>query len=195
MSEWSAMIPAAVESEARPSKRLGFSFGYRFFLFVLVGLVWLVPAFVDHRFAYAVAAWDVLLFAVWVADLLSLPKPREIRIRRTWMAPLALSVRSQARITAINNSKSTLHIQVLDALPSSLCMEPPQMTMTASPRSEAEAEYSVQPRKRGTAAAARVYLRYSGSFRIAERWAVVELPQELTIYPNLHEAKRQSVYL
>ena len=132
MSEWSAMIPAAVESEARPSKRLGFSFGYRFFLFLLIGLVWLVPAFVDHRFAYAVAAWDVLLFAVWVVDLLSLPKPHQLRIRRTWMAPLALSVRSQARITAINNSQSTLHIQVLDALPSSLCVEPPQMKMTAA---------------------------------------------------------------
>ena len=195
MSEWSAMIPAAVEGDARPSKRLGFSFGYRFFLFLLIGLVWLVPAFVDHRFAYAVAAWDVLLFAVWVVDLLSLPKPQELRIRRTWMAPLALSVRSQAKITAINHSQTALHIQVLDALPSSLCVEPPQMELTVAPRNEAEAEYSVQPRKRGTAAASRVYLRYVGSFRIAERWAVVDLPQELTIYPDLHEAKRQTVYL
>lgn len=195
MSEWSAMIPAAVESQARPSKRLGFSFGYRFFLFLLIGLVWLVPAFVDHRFAYAVAAWDLLLFAVWVVDLSSMPRPRELRIRRTWAAPLALSVSSKAKITAINNSKSTVHIQVLDALPSSLRSQPPQVELTVAPRNEAEAEYSVQPRKRGTTAASQVYLRYAGSFRIAERWAVVDLPQELTVYPDLHEAKRQTVYL
>lgn len=67
--------------------------------------------------------------------------------------------------------------------------------MTVAPGDEAEAEYSVEPRRRGTATASQVYLRYEGRFRIAQRWAVADLPQELTIYPNLHEAKRQAVYL
>jgi uncharacterized protein (DUF58 family) len=31
--------------------------------------------------------------------------------------------------------------------------------------------------------------------RLAQRWATAELKQELTVYPNLHEAKRQAVYL
>ena len=90
MSEWSTMIPAPVESEARSAKRLAFSFGYRFFFFLLIGLAWLVPAFLDHRFVYAMVAWDLLLLVAWAADLLSLPKPQELRIRRSWMAPLAL---------------------------------------------------------------------------------------------------------
>ena len=41
MSEWSAMTPATVEATARPAKRLAFSFGYRFFLLLLIGLMWL----------------------------------------------------------------------------------------------------------------------------------------------------------
>ena len=195
MSEWAAMIPAAAKGGAQPSKRMGFSFGRRFFLFLLVGVVWLVPAFADHRFAYAMAAWDVLLFAVWALDLLSLPKAQELRIRRSWMAPLALSESSEVKITALNESNSTLHLKALDALPFSLRSEPPQLEMTVAPRSETTAEYSVQPSKRGIAIASRVYLRYEGAFRIAERWAMAELPQELTIYPNLHEAKRQAVFL
>ena len=195
MSGWSAMIPDPVESWARPSKWLGFSFGYRFFLFLLLGLLWLGPTFLDHRFVYAMVAWDLLLFAAWAADLLSLPKPHELRIRRGWMAPLALSVSSQARITATNNSKSTLHLQVLDALPPFLRTEPPELEMTVAPRHQAEGEYSIQPRRRGTAAASQLYLRYEGPFRIAQRWAVADLPQPLTIYPNLHEAKRHAVYL
>ncbi len=195
MSEWAAMIPAPAEGKAQPSKRMGFSFGHRFFLFLLVGVVWLVPAFADHRFAYAMAAWDVLLFGVWALDLLSLPKAHELRIRRSWLAPLALSVSSQAKITVVNDSKSTLHFRVLDALAFSLRSEPPQLEMTVAPRSETTAEYSVQPSKRGIAVASHVYLRYQGAFRIAERWAMADLPQELTIYPNLHEAKRQAVFL
>jgi uncharacterized protein (DUF58 family) len=195
MSEWLAMIPASVEGEARPSKRLAFSFGYRFFLFLLIGLAWLVPAFVDHRFAYVMVAWDLLLFVAWAADLVSLPKPHTLRVRRSWMAPPALSVSSQVKIAVLNDSKSTLHIRVLDVVPSSLRTEPPDLEMNVAPRSDVEALYSVEPRRRGTAVISRVYLRYQGVFRVAERWAMAELPQELTIYPNLHEAKRHAVYL
>ena len=125
----------------------------------------------------------------------SLPKARELRVRRTWLAPLSLSVRSQAKLTAINHSKSTLHLHLLDALPPSLRTEPPQLNLIVAPRGEAEAEYSLQPTKRGTSLAPKVYLRYEGPFRIAQRWAVADLPQELTIYPNLAEAKRHALYL
>ena len=195
MSDWLAMIPVPVESEARASTRLPFSFGYRFFLLLLLGLGWLIPAFFDHRFAYAMVAWDVVLLLAWAADLASLPKPSQLRIRRSWLAPLSLSVRSQAKVTAINRSKSTLHIHVLDTPPSSLRRQPPELDLVVPPRGEAEAEYSIQPRKRGKAVAPKVYLRYEGPFRVAQRWAVVDLPQELTIYPNLSEAKRQALYL
>jgi len=195
MSEWSAIIPAPVENHAQPSRRLAFSFGYRFFVFLLIGLAWLVPTFLDHRFAYAMVAWDVLLIVAWCTDLMSLPKPEQIRIRRAWIAPLALSVGSQVKITARNDSRSTLHLNILDAIPPSLRDTPPEMQMAVLPGAEAEAEYSVHPQKRGTQTASRVYLRYEGPFRIAQRWAVADLVQQLTIYPNLHEAKRHAVYL
>jgi len=189
------MIAAPVEGSARPFKRLGFSFGYRFFLFLLMGLIWLVPAFVNLRFAYAMVLWDGLLLAAWLADLWSLPKPHVLSLRRSWKEPLALSVSSQGTITAINRSKATLHLHIVDALPSSLRSAPPALQMTVAPGGQAETAYSVQPRKRGTIAVRQVYLRYEGIFRIADRWAVVDLPQQLTIYPNIHEAKRQAVYL
>ncbi|MFY9560066.1 MAG: DUF58 domain-containing protein [Terriglobales bacterium] len=195
MTDQSAMIPELAEGRARPAKRLGFSFGYRFFIFLLIGLVWLVPAFADIRFAYAMIGWDLLLLLAWAADLLSLPKPRALLIRRTWLAPPALSVRSQVRITALNESRSTLHLRILDNLPSSLRSAPPQLELTVRSGQEREAEYTIQPSKRGTAAVSQVYLRYQGPMRIAERWAVAALPQQLTIYPNLQEAKRHAVYL
>jgi uncharacterized protein (DUF58 family) len=195
MNGSSAMIPASVEATARPYKWLGVSFGYRFFFFLLVGLVWLVPAFVNRRFAYAMVLWDVLLLAAWAVDLWFLPKPHQLRIRRSWGEPLALSVRSKAALAVTNHSRATLHIHLLDALPSSLTVRPPELDVRVAPMSEADAAYSIQPRQRGNATAALVYLHYESVFRIADRWAVAELPQHLTVYPNLHEAKRQAVYL
>jgi uncharacterized protein (DUF58 family) len=195
VSDWLAMIPAPTEAEARPWKRIAFSFGYRFFLLLLLGMGWLIPAFLDHRFAYAMVAWDALLVLAWAADLTALPQPRQLRIRRSWMAPPSLSVTSRAKITAINGSKVTLHIHALDAVPPSLRMEPPELELIVAPGGQAEGEYSIQPRKRGMLVASQVYLRYEGRFRIAQRWAVADVRQELTIYPNLAEAKRHALYL
>jgi uncharacterized protein (DUF58 family) len=195
MTGWVAMIPPPAEGYAQSSKRLPFAFGYRFLLLLLIGLVWLVPSFVDRRFVYAMLAWDVLLIAAWMADLHSLPKPDKLYIRRNWAAPLALSESSQATITVANNSGTALHIQLLETLPSSLRNEPPQLELTVAPRREGEAQYSVYPTRRGTAVASQVFLRYEGSFRLAQRWATADLKQKLTIYPNLHEAKQHAIYL
>ena len=195
MSAWSAMIPVSVEGQARPSQRLAFSFGYRFFLFLVMGLVWLVPAFLDRRFAYAMVAWDLLLLMAWVIDLLSLPKPNRLHIRRSWTSPLALSVASETKIVVRNDSTWTLHVRLLDAISASLRTVPPELEMTVAADEEAEAEYSIQPTQRGTATASRIFVRYEGPFRIAQRWAMADLPQKLTVYPNLNEAKRHAVYL
>jgi len=195
MSGWAAMIPASAEGSARAAKRWGFAFGYRFFLLLLFGMVWLVPAFVDHRSVYATLAWDFLLITAWIVDLLSLPKPERLRLRRSWSAPLALAVSSQATITITNQSKTTLRIHAADELPSSLRSAPAELDIWVPARGEAEQAYSIQPRQRGTAIASGVYLRYEGKFRLAQRWARAELRQELMVYPDLHQAKRQAVYL
>jgi uncharacterized protein (DUF58 family) len=195
MSGWAAMIPEPVESKAHPSKRLGFAFGYRFLLLLLIGLGWLAPAFVSYRFVYAMLVWDLVLITAWAADLFSLPKADQLLIRRSWDAPLALSVRSQAFITVTNASNSTLHIRLLDALPWSLGTEPLQLHVTVPPRGKAQAAYPVRPSRRGNAIASVVYARYEGAFRLAQRWALADLTQELTVYPNLHEARRHSTYL
>src|SRR5215469_12437083 len=107
MSEWKAMIPVAVESRARNSKRLGFAFGYRFFLLLLIGFVWLIPAFADHRFVYALVLWDLVILVAWAVDLAALPSAGTLAFRRSWAAPLALSVSSSAVITAISDAKSS----------------------------------------------------------------------------------------
>jgi uncharacterized protein (DUF58 family) len=195
VSEWSAMIPPPAEGNGRPMGRFGFSFGRRFFLFSLIGLVWLVPVFADRRFGFAMIAWDLVLLAAWFADLLSLPRPDKIRIRRSWHAPLALSVDSGATITVTNQSRTTLHLWILDCLPASLRSEPPQLSLSVPAGSAVEGEYLLQPRERGVVNASQVYFRYQGLLRIAERWAVADVPQRLTVYPNLRQAKQTALFL
>jgi uncharacterized protein (DUF58 family) len=189
------MIPTPVEAVPRPSTKLGYSFGRRWFLLVLVGLVWLVPTFLDGRFAYAIVGWDLLLFLAWVADLVTLPKLHQLIVRRRWTTPLALAVDSQVEIAVANQSRSPLHIQILDYVPSSLMGEPASVELTVPAGGESTVTYTVQPRSRGRVAVAQCYLRYQSAMRLAERWAIADLGQEVTVYPDLRDARRLAMFL
>src|SRR5215813_12027519 len=129
-----------MEGRAKRSRRFGISFGYRFFLFLLIGLIWLVPAYGDARFVYAMLGWDLLVILAWVVDLRSLPKPPALLIRRTWLGPPALAVQSPVKITAINESGSPLRLNILDAISPSLRNQPAQIELTIGPGKESDAE-------------------------------------------------------
>jgi uncharacterized protein (DUF58 family) len=195
VSEPHALIPASVEGQARSLKWMGIAFGDRFFILLLVGLIWIVPAFVDRRFAYAMGGWDVLVFGAWLLDLLRLPAPELLTVRRSWLAPCALSVAAKVKLTLINRSNVTIYAKILDNVPTQLRFEPAQVDVAARPHQEGEAHYAILPKERGKAELRDAYVRYQSPMRIAERWAKVGLAQTVMTYPNLDEAKRHSVYL
>ena len=189
------LIAAALEGQAQPFKRAGIAFGNRFFFFLLVGLLWMVPSFADRRFIYAMGGWDILLAGAWLLDLRRLPHPSRLRVRRTWLGPAALSVEAKITLTLINDSNSYIDARILDELPHQLSPAPAEVQITAPPQQQGEAQYSVVPKERGPARLGDVYVRYQSALRIAERWAKVPLAQTVITYPNIEEAKQHSVYL
>ena len=83
MSSLGKLIPAECEAPAQSYRRFGVAFGDRFFTLLSLGLVWLIPAFADLRFVYAMFGWDVLVIVVWLADLMRLPRPAQLVVKRT----------------------------------------------------------------------------------------------------------------
>lgn len=189
------MVPDPVSARARPVKPFGVAFGPRFFVLLAAGLMWLGPAFFDSRFVYAMVGWDVLVALAWLVDVWRLPAPADLTLRRSWLAPSALSVRSHVRLTLVNESATTIRTTILDAVPHQLSPEPPSLRLTAGPRDEAEVEYAIVPTARGEMAIGDAYIRYQSPLRIAERWARAAVAQTIVTYPNLDEAKRESVYV
>jgi hypothetical protein len=84
------MVPPTVASESRWYARLGVAFGPRFFLLLLMGVLWSTLAFFDLRWVYAMLAWDGLVVLVWIIDLARLPTPAKLRVQRAWHGPPAL---------------------------------------------------------------------------------------------------------
>jgi uncharacterized protein (DUF58 family) len=187
--------PAPVEHQAGPRGRFAVAFGRRAFLLLIVGFVWLVPAFVDRRFVAGLLAWDGFVLAAWLADLRRLPKPAQLFVRRSWPSPPALSVESRVEITLENRSSRSIRALVIDAVPRALRAVPPELSLAAAGGGAAEAAYTIRPTARGETQVGPVYIRYQTPLGLAERWAVADLAQTVVTCPDLAEAKRHSVYL
>jgi uncharacterized protein (DUF58 family) len=189
------LVPEAVEGVATRHARLGVAFGRRFFILLGIGLIWAVPAFADARLGFAMLAWDGLVLLAWLADLAQVSRAKKLVVRRSWNAPAALSVEASVDLTLVNDSPSVVHAVMVDGVPHQLRAEPPAVRVSAGPGARATGTYMVRPAARGDVEVGDVYLRCQGPLHIAERWLRAPLGQTVRVYPNLDEAKRDSVFL
>jgi uncharacterized protein (DUF58 family) len=195
VSNSEALRPGPVTAPAHRKKKIAVAFGPRFYLLLAVGFVWLGPAFREPRFFYALLAWDVLVLLAWLVDLLALPSAENLLVTRSWEGVPALSVNASIALTVENKSRSGMHVSLIDNVPTVLRAEAPELELKVAPKKEASKTYDILPTSRGETALSSVYVRYQGAMRIAEKWAVADLPQRICIYPNLVEAQRHSIYL
>jgi uncharacterized protein (DUF58 family) len=195
MTRSETLIPLAITAKAQKRKRIAIAFGPRFFLLIVIGLVWLAAAFHDPRFYYALAAWDLLALIAWWVDLGSLPSAAQLSITRKWSDAAALSVPGTITIVLENSAKLTIHARLIDNVPPSLRAEAPELEVKCGGHSETSVSYQIVPRQRGDIELGATYIRYQGPMRIAERWAVAHTEQTISVHPNLQEARQHSVYL
>jgi uncharacterized protein (DUF58 family) len=196
MSELAHLIPPEMRGFGKPAKRISFAFGRRFFLLLLIGLVWLGPAWSDPRYLYALALWDVGVLALWIWDLRRLPRPAQIDVHRIWTQPPQLGVEAKVTLELQNSGALPVTLEVIDDAPASFQCGTPTLEIAAhGNRKTGTAEYAIRPGERGDARFGSVYLRYQTAMRIAERWAIVPLNQTVRVYPNLEESKQDTIYL
>jgi len=189
------LVPASSSAKAEKRKRLALAFGPRFFLLIIVGLVWLGAAFHDPRFYYALAAWDVLALIAWGIDLRIIPRAGKLTITRKWNDPAGLSVPSTIELILDNGSRLSVLATIIDDVPPQLRNEAPTLELKCMANGQASAEYQIRPVQRGDLMLGAAYVRYQSPMRIAERWAIAHVEQKICVYPNLDEARQQSIYL
>jgi len=195
MTDVVTLVPPATTARAEKRKRLAGAFGPRFFLLMVIGLVWLGAAFHDPRFFYALAAWDGLVLIAWGIDLASLPSPKTLSITRRWSSAAALSVPSTIELLLENSSRVPVLATLIDNVPPELRPAAPELELKCRGRNEGVASYQIVPTRRGDIELGAVYMRYQTPMRLAERWAMARVEQTICVYPNLEEARQQAIYL
>ncbi|MGJ5815960.1 DUF58 domain-containing protein [Paludibaculum fermentans] len=188
-----SLAPPPIQAPAEPRRRLPFGFGSRFFLALLPGLLWLIPAW---RWPGAVAGlwlWDALIVAAWLADLLRLPAPGQLRLTRSWDGPLFLAHGAQVTLTLQNTSRHAVRARLVDVVPPGLADDVARLELEAAPGASASAQYGVVCRVRGDLPAGDVYLRYQSPLGLAERWAAAPLAQAVRVLPDLPRARSEAL--
>ena len=119
MNRTQPLIPEEVGARARALGRLPFGFGPRFFVMLLLGLLWLVPAWWSPRLIGAMFLWDFVTVLAFLSDLLGLPKPTEIEARRSWERAPALARPCEVALVIGNFAGIAIRCFLTDETPAS----------------------------------------------------------------------------
>lgn len=195
MSSLVHLVPSVTGARGKTTGRFPAAFGRRFFLLLLIGLLWIGPGWSDSRYLLAILAWDAALLLAWSWDFARLPKPEQLEIRRVWTSPLELLVETKVTLEVQNRGNCHVEIEILDDVPLSLRPDIPKTNIGISAGDRGVAEYDVCPRERGDATLGPVSFRYQSGLQLAERWASAAMKQTIRIYPNLQDSKRDTIYL
>ena len=195
MNSAPTFIPPVASERAHSTGRFRIGFGTRFFVALLIGLVWVVPAAWSPRLIAGMFVWDSLFFLLWFQDLLRLPKPGELELLRVWHSPPSLGVRSKVSIELHNFGRRPIFARVTDETPRALRREPPVLELAVPAGISASGQYEILPAQRGDLPLGKFYVRYQSALRLAERWAVAETSASVRVLPNLEQAKQQTLYL
>jgi uncharacterized protein (DUF58 family) len=189
------LAPASKTERAQAPGRFAFSLSSRTILLLLAGLIWIVPALIDRRALLMIAAWDALVLALVAIDLARLPAPVQMKITRSWSAPLSIGATSPVTIAVENGGRSRVHLRLADYPPPALRQELAVLDLTAEAGGTAESAYEVHPRERGDLEIGRVAVSWSSPWRLTDRWATVPIEQTVRVYPDLAEGRAEAMYL
>lgn len=191
-----SLVPQSASASAEPYGRLGFGLTRRALLLLLAGVLWLAPAFFHPRFAWGMAAWDVILLTAVLLDAIRLPAPSDITAIRSWFSAPALSSSVEVELTLTSAAASQLVCVLSDDLGEAL-VEVPQVTTTRLySLGTSSVRYSFTPRIRGDHQTGALYLHYrTTSLGLVERWAVSNLQQPVRVYPAIRTLSEQSLFV
>lgn len=189
------LAPDAVRARTHAYGRLGYGFGRRGIFLWILGLAWVIPAFWDKTFVYAIAIFDGILIVAMLVDGALMARPEQVEVERTWDSSPALSAMTQLHVRVRNESNSALTCKVLDALDPALRKEPVTFTLAVAPKSDAVHKYAVFPNERGDHRVGKIYLRYTTHLQLLERWVAADVEQTVRVYPNFEKVKKHNIFL
>ena len=130
---------------------------------------------------------DVVLAAVALADLLTLPRPKAIQVERQVGRTASLGKPHRVVLTVTNSSRRRISLSLRDDVPATMDAEPEQSDLRLDSRSRVTLHYDLRPQKRGAFAMSLVYVRLYSRWGLWQRQLKLPLQAALAVYPDLQQ--------
>jgi len=181
------LIPAPVKAHAK-ARRFGYALTTLSLLLLVGGCLLAVPGFFRSHWVWAMVAWDALVILLAIFDFIQLPAPSAITVARRFEDSPVLGEATNIEIEITQDSNQILDVRVSDALHPALAPMPPSGQVRAYPRDAACVKLACVPNTRGDVQLGKVFLRYRGALKLAERWAAADLEQAIRVYPPMERS-------
>jgi uncharacterized protein (DUF58 family) len=131
-----------------------------------------------------------LLLVALIADVVRLPRPRGIDVRRELPAHFSLRRSAELRYAIENHSRRALRIGLVEAPLRTLDMGEADVVTVVPAQSEVTAAMTALPVARGSDRFTCIYLWYESMLGLVRRRATIDAPEALRVYPDLSAVER-----
>jgi len=198
------LIPQSASAKAQPIGRTGRLLGFGLtplaMILLAAGLVLAAPAFWHPRWIWWMFAWDGVVLLLALLDAALLPRPADFAVTRSFLDSPQQGQPTRVELSVVMQADALVDLRLVDDLDTALVATPAEQRVQAYPRDPAVSVTTIYPRQRGDFTMRRVYLRYRGTLKLAERWAAVEpveaggKPQSVRVFPALEESRESTKF-
>jgi len=133
---------------------------------------------------------NLALLSVFLVDWISTPPPSLISARRLCEEKLSMGARNVVGLRIRNRTGVPLALEVKDEPPHLFESSRDVISIILPADSEATANYTTIPKKRGNYEFGDINIRYSSRFKLFRRQAKLPQHMQVKVYPNLLELKK-----
>ena len=164
-------------------------------------MVWwaLVPAVVSvglvatRHFLPWLVALDVLLAAVYLLDLATVPRRSWFDCGREMGRIASLKKPHPVKLSISNRSRHPLEVSVRDEVPDDCDADPEQFALRLPALSRSTAHYHLAARRRGAFRLEAVYLRVTSRLKLWQRDLTYPAENALHVYPDMRQMREYAL--
>jgi uncharacterized protein (DUF58 family) len=172
-----------------------FVFTNAFYVLLGLGLVPNSLAWAGWEFLAVAIAYDVGLFAAAIVDYAISEGAGGLVVGRSADARFSLGAENRVTVSATNRARRRLTVRLKDEYPSQLRITGSrEAAVTLEPGEAGEFAYDLYPTSRGSYSFGDVVGRVRGRLGLVWRAARWRLGDDVRVYPNIHEARKNELY-
>lgn len=142
---------------------------------------------------WVVVGTDVLLGAVALIDLASVPKQGSFSVERELGRIASLRKKHSVTLTLTNHSVREFLLRVRDGLPPELRPQREQFKVRLGPRSRLTLQYELEAKRRGAFELRDVYVLITSRWHLWKRYLDYPAVSELHVYPDMKQLGEYAV--